>query len=184
MASATIGPELTVVYVVSAVAVPAGAIHVSDARQRTSMAGCTRHVDMRAVETKFRLSIVIKHPDGPLHRVVAYVTTIVKCPLVRIIVAVTVAALASSLGKSLRLVAILTVVPGVIAQQRKVRQIMIKEHRVLPVDLGMAAFTLRAQRALVRIVIQVAGVASLRERYVKNRVGVAVVTGYFPVAAQ
>lgn len=65
------------------------------------------------------------------------------------------------------------------AMQRESCQIMIKEHRILPGHLRVAALALRAQHSLVRIVIQVTRLTVWYQLDVENWFDVAVITGDF-----
>lgn len=83
--------------------------------------------------------------------------------------------------KRLRLMTVVTLRLIVYAEQREAGQVVIEEHRILPVDFSMATFTLRAQHALVWIVIQVARLTAGHELNVENWFDVAVITGDFDI---
>ena len=56
---------------------------------------------------------------------------------------------------------------------------MIEKYRILPGNFGMAVFALRAQRLLVYIIFNVAGLTACLKWNVKNRFDVAVITDHF-----
>lgn len=60
---------------------------------------------------------------------------------------------------------------------------MIEKHRVLPVNFGVAVFTLCAQCFFVRIVVEMAGFAARLELNLKNRLDMTVVARHFLVQA-
>lgn len=61
---------------------------------------------------------------------------------------------------------------------------MVKENRILPVDLGMAGFTLSAEHAFMRIVVGVAGIAVCQQFDLEDRLDVTIVAGNLAVAAE
>lgn len=153
MATATISAELAVVYIVSTVAISAGPVVANHPDQRAAVTLRAADAGMRALQCKVRLSIVIKQPVFPGHRVMAAFTVAIKIAAVRIIVAVTSNAVRLGIAKRLGLVAIRTFVFGMVTQQRHVCQIVIKKDRVLPVDFSVATLTLVSQRRFVWLVI-------------------------------
>jgi hypothetical protein len=80
--------------------------------------------------------------------------------------------------------AILALIFIVCAKQRKRTEIVVEEHRVLPIDFGMATLALGAKKLLVDIVFQVAGPASRVQCNFKNWLDVTIVAGDVHVPAK
>ncbi len=140
-------------HIISTVAVATTPVDAFDFVQRHSVAVVTGDIDMGAVKRELGLQVVIECPHFPTNGVVAGVAMILEISLVRVIF--TVAGNAATLFTCERLggmtaVAFLLFVHAV---QRESCQVVIEEHRVLPVNFCMASLTLGAQCSLVRIVI-------------------------------
>jgi len=139
----------------------------------------TANLDMGAVKLEVGLQVVIECPHFPTNGVVAGVAAILKIFFVRVIF--TVAGNAATLFAceclgGMTAVAFLLFVHAV---QRESCQVVIEEHRVLPVNFCMATLTLGAQCSLVRIVVQVARLTARHQLDIENWFDVAVITGDF-----
>ena len=60
----------------------------------------------------------------------------------------------------LRLVAVVTLIIGVLTQQWEGGQVVVEEDRVLPIHFGVTGSALTTQRTLMCVIFQVAGVAA------------------------
>ena len=184
MAAAAVGTEFTIVIVVRPVAVAAIAVQHLHLLQWAAMAAVTGNVDMRSIQKKIRLQIVIKIPQVPGDWVMAAIATIQEKTLVRIVFSMTGDAISFRVGEGLRRVTILALILGVHAVQWESGQIVVEEHRVLPVDLGMTALASHARGPFVGVVLQVAGIAISIQRDFEDRLDMAVGAGRFLVPAQ
>jgi len=175
VAAATVKAEFAVMYVIGAVAAAAGSVDGFYLVQRHAMAIVTGDVCVRTVEYKFRLGIVIKGPDFPGDRVVAGVARVIEMTVVRVIFRMARGAIGFYVSKDLGFVATVANRLLVRAQSREASQVMIEKYRLLPLDLVMAVVALRAQRALVRFIVEVTGAAFLGQFDLVYRLDVAVV---------
>lgn len=153
VATTAVGAKFAVVYIVRTMATSATAVAAHHFHQWTPVTLRTGDVRMRAVQRKVGLRVMVKQPVFPGHGIVATRTLVIKITAVRIIVTVAGSAARVGVAECLGFVAIGALLFRVVPQQRKLRQIVIEEYRVLPVDLGVTALALAYQCRLVRLVI-------------------------------
>jgi hypothetical protein len=144
----------------------------------------TRHVNVRALEGETGLQIVVESPPVPGDRIVAGATLIVEIAAMRIFVLMAGHTLRVRTAKCLRLMAVFALCFTVLAKQRKCTQVMVKEHRVLPVDFRVAGLALSTQRLLMDVILKMARLTAGVERHFENRINVAVVTCGLEVTAE
>ena len=101
-------------------------------------------LNMGAIEREVRLQVVIEGPDVPGHRVVARVAAILEIAFMGVVVAVAGHAANVFIRKCLGGMTTFTFLLFVNAMQRESCQVVIEEHRILPVEFRVAAFTLAA----------------------------------------
>lgn len=184
MATSAIGSEFVVMNIVRAMATATASVNRFDLTDRAPMAVRAKDVDMRAFEGKLGLRFVIENPKFPGDRVMASVTACREIAAMRVVGLVTGLATGFDIREYLRCVTVLAFVFVVSAQQRKRREIMIEEDRVLPVHFGMAVFAFRTQRLLVNVIVQVTGFASHFEFDVEDRFDVTIIAGRFQMTAK
>lgn len=160
MAAAAVGAEFTVVYVVGAMTVTATSVDGFDFCKRHTVTVVATDLDVSAVQREVGLQVVIKGPDFPRDGVMAGITAVTHIAFVRVIVAVTGNAVDSFIRIRLARMTTVTFLFLVHTVQREARQVMVEKHRVLPVNLGMTAFTLRTEQAFMGVIIQMAGIAT------------------------
>lgn len=175
MAAAAVGAEFSVVHIVRAMAIPAATADVFHLFQRHAVTVITAHTDMRADEREGGLHTMIESPQVPGDRVMAGIAAVLEVASVLVIVAVARNAADIFVLKSLADVTALAFLLFVPAEQREPSQFMIEKYRVLPVELGVAAFTLCAEHALVGIIVPVTRIAAGRESGFENRLYMTVV---------
>ena len=112
--------------------------------------------DVRTSEWKICLYVVIKCPDFPGNGVVTGVAALMEIAVVRVVLTVAGNAVTFLVAKRLRRVAILALILVVHAKERESSKVVIEKHRVLPLHLGVATSTTRAQRTFMSIVVQMA----------------------------
>ena len=156
MTSGTVEAEFPVVYVVSPVAVAAAASKFAQCRQRLTMAIVALSRDMGTIQREVRLSVVVELPFNPVHRVMTGGTVFVVTTLMRIFFEMAIHACRRGIAKYVGLVAGITFLVGVSAQQRKASQVVIEEYIVLPGILVVAILALGALFAFVRVILEMA----------------------------
>lgn len=157
MTTATVGSELTIVYIVGQVTIGTAITGFSHRLERTPVTAFTSDLDVRAVQFKLSLYVVIKQPQVPGDRVVTRFAVALKDTFVIVVVPVAVDAGTGSVRELLRLVTILTANIRVLAKQRKCRQVVIEKRRVCPPGFGMTTGALFTKLPFVRIILQVTG---------------------------
>jgi hypothetical protein len=160
MAAAAVGAEFTVVDVVGAMTIAATSIDGFDFCKGHTMTVVAADLDVSAIQREVGLQVVIKGPDFPRDGAMTGITAVTHIAFVRVIVSVAGNAIYGLVRVGLACMAAITFLFLVIAMQRESRQVMIKENRVLPVNLGMTAFTLRTEHAFMGVIIQMAGIAT------------------------
>jgi len=175
VAAPAIRAELAVMDVVGSMAGAAVAVHGPHLGQRIAVAVIAGNFAVRALERERRLRVMIEKPDVPCDRVVTILATLGEVATVRIGLQVASRTSGFCRGESLRGMAVFALLFRVRSEQREIREVVVKEHRVLPVDIGVAAFAHGAERTLVRIVVGMARIAGRRERYLENWFDMAVV---------
>ena len=156
MATAAIGAEFPVVGIVCPMAVSATATDGCHVFERAAMTGVACNIDMCAVERKVGLQIVIESPDVPADRVVAGLAAVLEVATMRIVLLMAGDAVTISVREFLAAMTCVAFVLEMHAVQRESRQVMVEKHRVLPIDLGVAAFAGHAGGTLVRVLVEVA----------------------------
>lgn len=111
-------------------------------------------------------------------------TLIVEVAAVGVFVLMAGYALRVSAAKRLCLMAVFAFRFTVLAKQREWAQVMVEEHRVLPVDFCVAGFALSTERLLVHVILKMARLTAGVERHFENRINVAVVTRRLAVTAE
>ena len=160
MTAAAIGAKLAVVHVVGTMTITAAAVDTLHPGQSRSMAIVTTNFGVRAIKRKVGLQVVIECPEFPGNGVMTGITAIAHIALVRVVVTVARDTVDRFVGIGLAVVTAVAFLLLVFAQQGEARQVMVEKHRVLPVDFGMTALTLRTKYAIVWIVVEVARVAA------------------------
>jgi len=127
-------------------------------RRRITMATGTGQRSVRTLESKLGARVMVKIPQLPGTRVVAAFATLPQRQLVLVFLQMAGQTLLARIAKARRLVAILASGQAVAAAQRKARAVVIEAVN-LPVLIGMAIATFRANLALVFIVLLVAAQA-------------------------
>ena len=140
MAAPAVRSEFVIVNVVRAMAASAVAIYDFDPVQRCAMTGFTLNLCVRTLDWKVRLHIVIECPEFPSHRVVASIAACREVPPVRVVIAVTRAAVIVYVDEGRSLVTVAALRSAVKAQKRKAGQVVIEENRILPINFGVAGF--------------------------------------------
>ena len=132
MTAATVGSELAIVNVVGTMTVGAVLAQARLRSERFAMTAFARDVRVRTVEREARLRVVVEQPLLPVDRVMAKEAVLAKPPVVRVVVPVAADAVVRGILEYVRVVTLATFRLCVLAQQRKVREIVIEEHIVLP----------------------------------------------------
>lgn len=141
-------------------------------------------IGVSAVQFEVRLRIVIEQPQVPGNRVVTGFAVALEDAFVMIVLEMAIDTHAAGIGKRLRCVTVVALDLAVSAQKRKSRQVVIKKHRVLPVNLSMTIRTLGTERPVVGVIVEVTGVARRLQRDFEYRFDVTVVAGDCLVRAQ
>ena len=160
MAAPAVGAEFTVVYVVGTMTIAATSIEGFDFYKRHTVTVVAPDLDVSAMQLEVGLQVVIKGPDFPRDGGMTGITAVTHIAFVRVIVAVAGNAVDRFIRIRLTCVATITFLFLVVAMQRESGQVMVEENRVLPVNLGMTAFTLRTEHAFMGVVIQMTGIAA------------------------
>ena len=168
MAAAAVGSELSVMNVMRAMARTATSIDGFDSFQRTTVAIIAVDRNVGACQRKFRLQVVIESHFVPADGVMALTTCPVKVTAMRIFFLVASNAFRLGVPKGLVRMAINAFFFAVLAEQWKRSQFMVKKHRILPVNFGMAVLALCAERFFVGVIVQVAAITRCFERYFEN----------------
>ncbi|MCP4945293.1 MAG: hypothetical protein GY924_25375, partial [Planctomycetaceae bacterium] len=103
---------------------------------------------------KVALQIVIESPRVPGNRIVARATLIIEVAAVWVIVLMARDTFRIRVAERLRRVTVFAFILSVNTEQREWAQVMIEEHRILPVYFCVAALTLRTERTFVCVVIE------------------------------
>ncbi len=167
MTASAIGAEFSVVNVVCSMAATAGDAQKLHLIQRAAMAITAIDCRVRSGKWEVCLRVMVERPGIPRNGVVAGIAAFVKAPSVRIVFLVAIPAVRVNVPEGAILVAVGTLVVGVLSKQWKGSQIMIEKDRVLPVDFRMTIFALCTQRTVVSIVVEVARTAISLQRYLK-----------------
>ena len=130
--------------VIGAMTVATTTIDSLDLCQRHSVAFVTANVDMCAVQGEICLPVVIEGPDIPRNRVMAVFAAILEIAFMLVVVAMAGHAANVFIRKCLGGMTTVTFLLFVNAMQRESCQVVIEEHRILPVEFRVAAFTLAA----------------------------------------
>ena len=136
-----------------------------------------------ACQRKFRLQVVIESYFVPADGVMALTACPIKVTAMRIFFFVAGNAFSLGVPKGLVRMAINAFFLAVLAEQWKRSQFMVKKHRILPVNFGMAVLALCAQRFFVGVVVQMAAITRRVERHFKNGFNMAIVTDHLLVCA-
>lgn len=181
MAASAIRTELAIMNVVGSMATAAIAVHDAHLRQRVAVAVVAGDVSVRALERECGLRVVIEEPDVPRDRIVAILAAFGEVAPVRIGFPVAGNAIGLCVRECLRGMAVFAFRFGMRAKQREIRQVMVEEHRVLPVDVGVAAFAGGAERPLVGVVFRVTGVTARLQGHLEDWFDMAGIAGDFYV---
>ena len=158
MATATVSPELSVMNVMCPVASAATTVDGLDLFQRTAVTVVAADPCVSARQREVCLQIMIESHFVPRDRVMAFAADLTEITAMRIFFFVAAHTFRSGVAKGLIRMAVNAFLLAVLAEQWKRCQVVIKKHRILPVDLGMAVFTLCAERFFVAVIVQVAAV--------------------------
>jgi len=90
VASPAVGSELSIVYIVGAMAITAAASKTGLLRQRTPVAAVAGDRCMCALEHEICLPVMVEKPLTPIHRVVAQRAAIRESTVVRVVLPMTV----------------------------------------------------------------------------------------------
>ena len=159
MATPAARPELTVVNVIRPMAAATVVARIAHCSERASVTIITGNVQVGAIQNEVGLSVVIEQPQVPGDRVVTGTTIVSKIAAVRIIIDIVMAGDALGVGVSeyLTEVAGFTFDIVMVAEQRKMGQVMIEIRRLLPDALVVTAITLSILAPFMNIVVQMAG---------------------------
>jgi len=157
MTATAVEAELAVVYVISAMTIGTATPQPGLSGEGTPVAGVALHVEMRALQHKIGLPVVIELPLQPVHRVVAQGAVVREAVLVWIAVAVALDTFRGRIAENMGLVAGIALLVGVRAEQREPCQAVIEEDLASPGVLVMAVETGRALGAVVSVVVLVTG---------------------------
>ncbi len=131
---------------------------------------------MRAGQVKVGLLIVVKQPKFPAIGVMAGFTFRPEAAKMRVVGRVAGYAIKLDLGEIIGDMAGLASDQQVQTNQRKLRQIMVKSHIIAPAFRAVAGFTFVPERAVMRVIGQVATHATGRGLVFKNIDRVAAIT--------
>lgn len=185
MTSAAVCAKFSIVHVIGPVAIAAAAVSRFHLGERAAMALLAGNIDVSAGQWKVSLQVMIESPLFPGDRGVAGAAFIVEIAVVRVVFRMARNTGGFGFSECLGLVAVRALCNLVVrAQQRKRSQIVIEEHRVLPIDFRVAVLTLRAQRLIVGVVIQVTRVTSRFQLNVEYGFNVTIVADNHFVAAE
>jgi hypothetical protein len=142
----------------------------------------TRYVNVRSRQSKVCLQIVVEGPSIPSDGIVAGTTLIVEIAAMRILILMAGNTSGVRIAKGLRLMAVVTLCFTMLSEQGERAEVVVEKHGILPVDFGMAGLALRAKGLLVYVILDVAGLTACLERYIENRLNMAIVTSWLKVA--
>lgn len=160
MTTSAVGSKFAIVHVARAMAVTtasAGGLHFL---QRVSVAIVAGDLNMSTRQRKIRLLVVIKQPLVPGNRVVAGITLFVEISAMRIVLNMAGNTGGIRLAKGLRFMAVDTFHLAMGTEQREWAKVVVEKQWVLPVDFRMAVLALHAQRLVMRVIIDMTGLAS------------------------
>ena len=101
MAATTIGAELAVMHVVSAMTVSAVVVDSLDLQKRAPVTLCTGDAGVSAHQREIRLNVVVERPRRPADRVMARVAALVEIAVVVVVLEMTCDAGAVGIGECL-----------------------------------------------------------------------------------
>ena len=116
MTATAVEAELAVVYVIGAMTIGTATPQPGLSGEGTPVAGVALHVEMRALQHKIGLPVVIELPLQPVHRVVAQGAVVREAVLVWIAVAVALDTLRWRIAENMGLVAGIALLVGVRAE--------------------------------------------------------------------
>jgi hypothetical protein len=183
MATAAVSSKLSVMNVMRAVARAATSVDGFYSFQRATMTFIAANAEVGSRNRKFRLQVVIESYLVPGNRVMALPACPIKVTAMRIFFFVAGNAFRLGVPKGLVRMAINAFFLAVLAEQWKRSQFMVKKHRILPVNFGMAVLALCAERLFVGIIVQVAAIACCVERHFKNGFNMATTADHLLVCA-
>ena len=173
MTAGAVGTELSIMNVIRLVAVGAVAAQAHLCCQRLPVARFAVDPHVRAFEFKCGLHVVIKYPLPPFDRVVTEGAAFAEASVMGVVLAMAIDALLRCITEHVRIMAILAFTFRVLAQQRETGQAVIEENVVLPGQLIVAVRAGGAERAVVGIVVFMAGQAIRGECDFENGLDVA-----------
>ena len=159
MAACAVGPEPAVVDVVRLVAIGAVATQLHLRCQWLPVAGLAIASRMCTFKHESGLSVVVKKCLFPLHRGVAKRASFAEAPTMGIAFLVTVGALLRCVAEYMRVMALAAFLLVMFAKQREASQAMVEKDVILPGNFAMAVRARNAKRAVVSVVVFVAGQA-------------------------
>ena len=162
--------------VIGAVAIPTAATQTFHCRKRASVTVVATHFCVSPFQQEACLRLMIKHPIIPGNRVVARLAIIREHTIMRIVRNMATCACALCVGKNLCLVTGNTFKLVVFTQQRKQGQTVIEERYARPRRLNMTGRTICTLRALVHVIVDMAGLAGIADRHLKYWLHMAVFT--------
>jgi len=174
MAAPAVGAELPVVNVIGTVTIAATSAQPSHAGQVGAVAALARNGLVRALEREIGQHVMIEHPGRPVHGVVTGSAVVAESTFVRVVFQMAIDASLGCVAEDVGFMAVPAVDVGVRAEERESREIVVEKYIVLPRSLVVAIVAGDALFALVGIVCRVAIVAARIERYIENRLDVAV----------
>ncbi len=139
-------------HVVSAVAITADTGLADPASCRPCVAGLAFQILVRTIQFERRLQVVIKAPEGPAVGVVAALTFWSQALLVRIVIRMTVRARTGRALECTRYMTFFAGHHGVLPDQRKPGQVVLKSDSFRPSALAVAAFASRSEAVFVDII--------------------------------
>ena len=128
--------------------------------ERTAVALFAQNIDMRTIERKARLHVMVESPDIPGDRVVAGIAALMEIAVVRVVFTMAGDTVAFFVAECLRRVTVFALILVVQAEKRKTCEIVIEKHRVLPIYFRVATSTSCSQRLFVSIVFRMTGLAT------------------------
>ena len=156
MALTAVRTESTRVYIVAAMAAPAGRIELNSVGNRSQMTGFTLQSAMSAVESEVSFTIVVELPNQPVVRVVASFTSRPEALFVNVILDVTVHALIVSIMEGGACVTSFAPDRRMQPEQRERRQIVVEANGIIPCSFAMACLTGFTELSPMRVVVGVA----------------------------
>jgi len=167
VATTTVKSKFAIMNVIGAVAIPTTGTQTFHCRKRASVTVVATHFSVSPFQQEACLRLVIKHPIIPGNRVVARLTIIREHPFVRVILNMTTCACALGIVKNLCLVTGSALELVMFTQQRKQGQAVVEERYSRPRRLNMTGRTIRTLRAIVHVIVDMAGIARSADRHLK-----------------